>query len=231
MKLGTLFVCCSSLFFITSCVLFQGQPSPSPCVIAPPSSITITNTKYAEVAAELNLLGSDIINGGIKASSSTSLDIIYDKIPDRAVACQMLLQLGACLADARESVTQDYYTLLDRKDSCGKSDTNTARNRGMYARIFIADETQIKKAKQIKVNLSDKGFLVPKISNMNGQVPNFNEVRYYYSRHFFDAKLVKKVLSFYDINDVLVKPLFSFPNKPIESEASLEIWLAKPTEN
>lgn len=132
------------------------------------------------------------------------------------------------MADNNRGVTPEYISLIDRKNSCGESDLNIARRVGMPVYIHISDESQLLLAKKIQIDLSDKGFSVPTIENRHGKVPNLNEIRYYYTEQFQDAKLIKKVSTAYGLEDVLIKPLYAFPTKPTKERAFIEVWLAKP---
>lgn len=225
-----------SLFF-TACIGGQGikkgtSSAVNECIVTAPDSVTSEEKKYANASAELGVFGSKILSGGIEASTSQRLEIIYREIPDSLVACQMMLQLGACMASSNKSISKDYLLLVSRKNSCGKSSTDTAQNIGMKVYIHIADKTMLAAAKKVQIALSTKGFQVPKIEIMNGKpMPSFSDVRYYYNHQFSDAKLTRGVIASGGFNDVLLNPLYDLPNKPAKAKAYLEVWLTKSTEN
>lgn len=201
----------------------------NPCIVTAPESITSDRSTLREAEAALTILGSDILKAGVVSSTNTRVEQIYQKIPDSLVACQMLLQLGACMIKERQELGKDYLSLVDKKQACTVPSEPLASTPGTNVYIQVADASQIPLGKKIQVILGDKGFLAPGIENMKGTgVPSLNEVRYYYPNQFIDAKLVKSVLTAQGIPNVILKPLYSLPKRPSLDKAYIEVWLTTP---
>lgn len=204
-------------------------PPLNPCIVTAPVISDAQSEHVQKAEAALTIFGADILRGGIQDSSRQRLRVIYQDIPDSFIACQMLLQLGACMVTQNQELGTQYLKLVEEKSVCSKPTDSEPIVAGTKVFIQVADSSQLKIGKAMQLALSDKGFLVPAIENRKGVgMPALNEVRYYYVSQFNEAKLVKSVLAANGISDVMLKPLYALPTKPPPEKAFLEVWLPKP---
>jgi len=211
---------------VYGCSLSPSQRTPSPCVITAPAESNAEQSNVVNARAGLTLLGSDILYGGFDDSSRNRLRIIYQEIPDSLMACQMLLQLGACLAEKDPRIGLEYSNLMEEHPACFSPINNKPSVIGSRVFIHVADASQNAIGRSIQVALGDGGFLAPAIENMNGiGMPAMNEVRYYYESQFNDAKLVKRILNKNGVSNVIIKPMYDLPIKPPLEKGVIEVWL------
>ena len=199
----------------------------SPCIITPPDSTVTNKERYQKLGLELGALAHSEFN----ASTKQQIKTIYQKISEKNISCQMLLQLGACIAVEGQISNTEYFSLVDIKSSCNQTEVATASVRNGTTQsvyIQIADESQRNISRAVQLELADKGFNVPGIENVGKKgagIPKLSQVRYYYSEQFNDAKLVKDALVKNGINNVLLSPMYyRSDKKPIE-HSPIEVWL------
>jgi len=202
---------------------------PNPCIVTAPDTSISDKSTLRTAEAALTLLGADILKGGVSASTTERVELIYQKIPDSLVACQMLLQLGACMVSQQQQIGRAYQDLIEKKEVCTTPKDENASSTGSQVFIQIANDSQKDLGKKLQVALGDRGFLAPGVQNMKGSgVPILNEVRYYYPSQFNDAKLVKSILHSHGVSDAMLKPLYSLKEKPSIEKAFIEVWLTNP---
>jgi hypothetical protein len=111
--------------FVTACATGSG---PNNCAIAPPKNYEGNREAAAKAGADLTALASAPVKADFEASFKETVKQTFQAIPERDVACQMLLQTVACLSEKRNS-QNSVNTLLSYIKEDDKCETVSAKEK------------------------------------------------------------------------------------------------------
>ena len=109
-----------------ACTAFakQKQHPIDPCDLQPEfSKSSASNENKARVNAELVTLNSDLINQGFDGEFSKTVDDTYQAIPEKDVACRLMIQEVQCVVTTRpgaigKDIVTDLIKIVEQKKAC-----------------------------------------------------------------------------------------------------------------
>lgn len=138
---------------ILTCILAGcagGTIKTDPCIIAPPKEASLQEEQANKIGADLTAFVKLPIKANMENDFKNKANTTFQTIPDKDVACQMLLQTITCLSQKPDTTAAilGLTEYIKQKDKCGERNSN----------LLVQDKNTDNSQKRINSNSTSNKF-------------------------------------------------------------------------